>query len=547
METLAISADPEPAVTAVPRRWVHVACVSALTLAFAIGYAVYMFVRDAAYQSGLMDIGIYDQAISGYAHFIGPHSPVVNLPSVGSAGGLQLSDHFTPLLAIIAPLYWIHDGPQTLYVATALLFALAIPPLWVYVRRLHGPAVAYVVVFAFGLSWPIQNAIWFFFHEVAFAVPIMAWMMERAQVGKRLQAFLISLLLLLVKDDMGLVVATFGLYLALKDVPPRRLLRLWRPRELRAFVLEQYRWVYLCIVPFGVLMVEITTKILVPDAGGSPNRDWTYTYFGSTPGQAAKSMIEHPLRAARYFVDPATIKFDTLLWLIVPVLGLCLLSPIILLTVPLIIERFFSSNPMYWKLPLHYNAFVVVFIFCAAADGAYRLAGWLRTDAARLRVPQVWAAGALVVTLATLNHWPFWAMTKGDFWRTNDEMTRAASAALAHVPSGQLVEAAGDVGVHLLSRDKVVQWSYPGDRTNIEAPWIVADVGRQMFPFRTVADQKKDVQLLESQGYSEVFSQGGFVVLHRSGTPLVCHLPKNFDPRTVPANRTPFDLFECRP
>lgn len=43
-----------------------------------------------------------------------------------------LGDHFSPIIAILAPFYWIYNGPQT------LMFALAVPPLRVHTRRAFG-------------------------------------------------------------------------------------------------------------------------------------------------------------------------------------------------------------------------------------------------------------------------------------------------------------------------------------------------------------------------------------------------------------------------
>ena len=105
--------------------------------------------------------------------------------------------------------------------AQAVLFALAIPPLWVFTRRAFGgggkaTAAAYLVSVAYALSWPIASALAFDFHEVAFAPVLTAVALERLQAG-RLRTALIALgALLLVKEDMGLLVAGIGVYLAVR-------------------------------------------------------------------------------------------------------------------------------------------------------------------------------------------------------------------------------------------------------------------------------------------------------------------------------------------
>src|SRR5437773_156575 len=92
---------------------------------------------------------------------------------------MPLADHWSPALALLAPLYWIHDSPATLLVAQGVLFALAIPPLWAYTRRQLGPGAAYFVCVAYALSLPVMEAVIFDFHEVAFVPVLTAVMVER--------------------------------------------------------------------------------------------------------------------------------------------------------------------------------------------------------------------------------------------------------------------------------------------------------------------------------------------------------------------------------
>ena len=141
-DAVAARVEPSSGVSAVPgttpgtsaswvRRRRHGIAVAALTSVTAAAYFTYLLVYYRSLHYGLLDLGIYDQAVQGYAHFHAPNSPVVALPNATDPGLSQLSDHFTPLLAVIAPLYWIHDSPVTLLFATAVLSAL-LPQFWKY-------------------------------------------------------------------------------------------------------------------------------------------------------------------------------------------------------------------------------------------------------------------------------------------------------------------------------------------------------------------------------------------------------------------------------
>jgi uncharacterized membrane protein len=555
---------PNDDATARPRRWPHVLGVGLVTSLFATIYSAYLLGVHSALRDGLADVGEYDQAISGYAHFMGPHSPFVGLNgNPNSAGVLQLSDHFTPLLALLAPFYWIHDGPETLLVETGVLAALPIIPLWLFTRRavgefrLGGTVAAYFAVVAYGLSWPLQEALWFEFHEVFLAIPIMMWMMERAQAGQLRQAALVSLLLLGVKDDLGFVVAVFGLYLAAKDATVPDWLRFARravrqPRRALGAALRRDRLWFLALVPVGLGMVLLVNKVLLPHFGGSPTRNFTYTEFGATPTAALHSMLGHPGTVLHTLLD-SPVKKRTLHMLLRPVLGLCLLSPLSLMAAPLLVERFLSVNQLYWQMPYHYNAFLLPMIFCGAVDGAARLARWLtdgrplrwrimRPLAARFddlsagRLAALSGRGPLIrgVLLAGFglylalygwqyaNRYPLYAMTKAPFWNTS-HAAAAGKRAAAHVPSNVLVAAATQLGPQLLSRDRVIMWDFPGDRYYPPTPWVVADVARSSFPFKTVAQQRDDVAWLEREGYRVVYQEDGWVVLHQGPPVLDVH------------------------
>jgi hypothetical protein len=96
---------------------------------------------------------------------------------------------------------------------------------------------------------------------------------------------------------------------------------------------------------------------------------------------------------------------------------------------------------------------------------------------------------------------------------------KAAAAADAAVPSGVTVAAANYLGPQLSGRDTVLLWDGDGGTPPYGAPWVVADVARPVFTFKSLTEQKQRVAQLESHGYKVVFSRDGYLVLHRPGPP----------------------------
>jgi uncharacterized membrane protein len=446
--------------------------LAAFTAGTAVLYSIFALQQHANFRTASYDLVIFDQAMRGYA---GLGAPVASVKGVHNGFGPDFSilgDHFSPILALWAPLYWVRPDPTTLLVAQAVCLALAVPIVWVAAGRLLGEQAAWLVAGAFAVSWPIQEALAADVHEVAFAVPLMALVIERLLAGRAGQAGAVALVLLLVKEDMGLVVAAVGALIALG----------WptgRPR----------RRLGLGLAVAGLAAVVVSIRLLIPAFGG--HAGYYAGYYSAIDPLDLSDMV-------RLLVMPET-KVELLLWLTLPLVLLCLASPLSLLAAPLLVERLLSANPNHWGTTHHYNAYLAPVLMLAAAAVAARL-------------PEVWrsrwavAVGAVAVALCAL--FPFARLLQPGEWRTTDR-ERAAAAAVAAVPDGATVEAVNALGPHLTARTTVLLL----DATPRGAPWVVADVERQSFPFASVAEQRERVASLRGQGYAVVFEQAGYVVL----------------------------------
>ena len=116
-------------------RWPYRAALAGTVLAAATLYAAVAVQRYLTFRDSSFDLVIFDQGVRGYSRFAAPVSALKNVHTGFAPGVPLLGDHVSPVLALLAPLYWLHDGPLTLLLAQALLFAAAIVPLWTLARR----------------------------------------------------------------------------------------------------------------------------------------------------------------------------------------------------------------------------------------------------------------------------------------------------------------------------------------------------------------------------------------------------------------------------
>ncbi|RJL33262.1 DUF2079 domain-containing protein [Bailinhaonella thermotolerans] len=460
-----------------PRTGSDARVVGLITLAAAALYAGVGLLQFTAFRAGTYDLVIFDQAIRSYSRFESPVSIAKGVHNEFGRDFPVLGDHWSPILMLLAPLYWLHDGPKTLIVAQAVLIAASIPVVWAFARRRLGNRAAIFAAGAYALSWPVAEAVVFDFHEVAFAPLLVALMIERFDAGKARWGLAAAGLLLLVKEDMGLLIAGYGLYL----LAARR--QWWR--------------MGLVFLVGGLGAVWIATRLLIPLFGGKADYYWAYGKLGPDIPGVLGTMVTDPLRAIETLGTPQA-KLWTLACLGAMVLFACLLSPLTLVALPPLAARLLAGDfPNWWGTQYHYNAFIVAVLFLAAIDGTSRLRAYGET----------WAKAVLVVSVLLMPFFAYGRLVTDTI--VGDDRRGAARAAVAQVPSGVLVESANRLGPALSARARVLLW----DRTPRFAPWVVADVSRRTFPFKSVEEQRNRVDFLRRHGYRTVFERGGYIVL----------------------------------
>ena len=176
-----------------------------IALATFAAYTTLSVARYLRLDPGSWDLSIYTQYVRQLADL---HAPVV---AIRGPGFNLLGDHFQPIVALVAPFFRLFPTPVTLLVAQALLTAVSVVPVCRAARALLGTGVSRVIGVAYGFSWGLQQMIIFDFHEIAFAVPLLACSLSALVRRRPRAAAAWALPLVFVKEDQGLTVAAIGL------------------------------------------------------------------------------------------------------------------------------------------------------------------------------------------------------------------------------------------------------------------------------------------------------------------------------------------------
>ncbi|MFH8898252.1 DUF2079 domain-containing protein [Streptomyces coeruleorubidus] len=349
------------------------------------------------------DLGIFEQVVRAYAHL---RAPVSDLKGPGFA---ILGDHFSPVTALLAPAYRLFPSPVTLLIAQAALFALSAVPVTRAAARLLGRRRGLALGLAYGLSWGVQRAVDFDFHEICFAVPLIAFSLEALLADRRRAALCWALPLVLVKEDLGLTLAAIALVVA------------WRARGSSPRTVPY---------AFGAAVIGMAAALLVLTVViPSFNTAGTYDYWNKVSESGSP-------------VDGLGTKLRTLAWLLIPTTGLLALrSPLLLVALPTLGWRFLSGDDHYWGTDWHYSAVLMPVVFLALADALttarHSPRAWLSSYAAQL--PAAVAAAALALTTSL----PLAQLTEAGTYRKPAAVS-GVERLLARIPDGATVEA--DIG-----------------------------------------------------------------------------------------------------
>ncbi len=160
------------------------------------------------------DLAIFSELAKAYAHFQAPIVPVKG------DGYNLLGDHFHPILILLGPIWRLFPTPLSLLITQDLLLAVSAWPLTRLASRLTNQWVGGALGLVYVLSWGMQGAVAAQFHEVAFAMPMLAYA-SVAFVERRWVAVTAwSAPLVLVKEDMGLTVLMIGVAVILTSLVP---------------------------------------------------------------------------------------------------------------------------------------------------------------------------------------------------------------------------------------------------------------------------------------------------------------------------------------
>jgi hypothetical protein len=442
----------------------------AVVVALTALYSAVSFQQYRRMDAFVFDLGFFEGVVRDYAHGRLPELPVTDTTNAAL--------HFSPALALLAPLVLLVSSPLTILFAQALAVASGVVPL---MRAAGTGWLPWVVALGYGVAPGLGALIGFDFHEVALAVPLLSLSMAAMVRADHRTAVLWALPLILVKEDLGLTIAALGLVVFLRG---------------------SRRWGAVAMV-FGTVSFVVIMAWVLPAMNGDAG------------GFADKYAPSGPSEALRILGDGASNKLRTVLFLLVPTGVLALRSPMLLLVaLPTYGWRFLSDRPTYWDPWYQYDAVLVPIAVAAMIEGGLLLRG---------RVPDLlWRAALGSAVLGTVVLVPQQALAqawRADFWRT-PPVVAEVDKALDLIPSDSRVAASDNLGARIALRtelylvgDTIAPSGPPLPPSEFdEVEWVAFD---RLFPLSQTPAWLGFSQLLDTGGFDVVAEAGGVIVARR--------------------------------
>jgi len=412
--------------------------------AYAAAFAALSVLRHEAFETGRFDLGNMVQAVWSTAH-----GHLLQVTNLHGAQISRLAAHVDPILVVFAPLWWIWPSPSLLLTTQALAVALGALPLF-WLARKHtdseraalGFSLAYLLFPA--TEWMTLNE----FHPVALACPLLLFAIWYLDENRLLPFALFAALAALTREEVPLVIAGLGIW----------------------YAIGRRRWLAGgTIAAAGIAATAIAIQVVIPhfNHGSGSSFYGRYNAVGGSAAGIVRKAFTDPGRLVSVAFDHGGAHY--LLDLLLPIAGLALLAPLLLVAlVPELALNLLSSVDAQRSIHYHYVAAEIPILFAAAAIGARRLGRWTG------------AAATVVVLAAIVGNYrlgpiPIWRFVPGGqtLQATSaqvDRHDRIAARDLKLIPAGAPVTATNALGAHLSERRRI--FSFPYLRS---AAWVIVD------------------------------------------------------------------------
>ena len=386
-------------------------------------YSTLSIVRHMHFQSGGFDLGLFDQAIWKFGHFLGAYNTVKDRIIFG--------DHFSLTLPLFGILYYIWDDVRLLLIAQAGIIVFSTIPIFLIAKRRLGSSIAALsIAVMYSLFYGIQYGVYFDFHTIIIGVAVLSWLAYFWEAGKNKMFWIFFVIALATQENMGIAVAGLA----------------------ALFFFRKEHWKRAILV--GILGISYSLLATKVTALFSPVG---YQYWPQLPTT---------LRDA--FMRLFDSEEKRLVWLYsyLPYSFIPLLSPGSLIAVVMDVSQYFVTGPEFsrmWSPFMHHRAILAPFLILGMID----VLAFVKSK----RIPVTGIALVLLgISMGTQYyfHFPLNKLVKTEYWKEEAWMNDTRTM-LSSIPASYSIATQQNLVPHLSHRNEIYL-IYPREHNITEAP-----------------------------------------------------------------------------
>ncbi len=277
----------------------------------------------------------------------------------GNLYGFYLWEHFSPVLFLIVPIFYIFPRPETLLILKIFFMSMSIPVLWMIVRNNLGNTFSSIIVISYVLNPFLFQAMSFDFQE-QFMLPFIIFLEFYFYLNKRYGLFIFFTIFGLLINEYSAALAVFTLF-GLSIMEYRSLSRRYNIDIIKKIkdriVLIPICMMLVSLIYFFVVIFimesHAVTGVIVDESGRRANTIEYVLSFVSDPSNFSDNVLDNIRNKILYFN-----------LFLMPTFYLSLLSTVSIF--PIILYTGFGwmiNYPSFYEFGAHHSLYLIPYIY----------------------------------------------------------------------------------------------------------------------------------------------------------------------------------------
>ncbi|MFH2110462.1 MAG: DUF2079 domain-containing protein [Candidatus Bathyarchaeota archaeon] len=399
------------------------------------------------------DLGIFDQALWTTVNLnkLFYYTCELHLVESGSFFGV----HFSPILFILIPIYYLNQSAVTLLIAQSFILGVSAYPIYLAAKLHFAEKHSAMIVVLYLMNPALHGVNSYDFHVQAFIPLAFNYVLYYIEARKWRSTIIASLLSLTIQEQVAYFIIGYAAYLTATTVKERTL---WMREEKKkrflvaaTLTIASVGWILLSTQVIGYFNPEIPEHL---KAGQH------FTVLGAeSPSGIISAAARDPLRAMRALAHDWSEKAAYLLGLTFPyALPLALAPTPLVAALPWIAVSLLSNYPPYYRLGFQYPAYIIPTIYAGFIKGLDHLKLALRGGEnralSRLFITLLVVGAASSVTLSPLS--PLtdgFSLSPSYIKPSADPRNQRLQEVLARIPRNASILAQDNLFPHVSNRE----------------------------------------------------------------------------------------------